>query len=226
MSAQTEPLREALAEALPERPFRIELWDGTTLPSANGGPTFKLRSPQALGHMLRSPGQLGVGRAYVTGALDIDSVDAALELLDGWSPPPIEPRSKLKIAAAAVRAGALRAVPHVPDAELRPRGRRHSIARDQRSRPPPLRRLERVLRALPRRGDDLLVRDLLARRDDARGGPGGQARARLHQARAAARHAAARRRLRLGELRRPRRDAPRRARHRHHAVRAPGDPGA
>ncbi len=133
MSAQTEPLRVALAEALPDRPFRIELWDGTSLPAANGGPTFTLRSPQALGHVLRSPGQLGVGRAYVTGALDIDSVDAALELLDGWNPPPIEPRSRLRIAAAAVRAGALRAVPRVPDAELRPRGRRHSIARDQRS---------------------------------------------------------------------------------------------
>jgi cyclopropane-fatty-acyl-phospholipid synthase len=32
-----------------------------------------------------------------------------------------------------VRAGALRSVPRVPDAELRPRGRRHSLARDRRS---------------------------------------------------------------------------------------------
>jgi cyclopropane-fatty-acyl-phospholipid synthase len=32
-----------------------------------------------------------------------------------------------------VRAGALRSVPHVPDAELRPKGRRHSVARDRRS---------------------------------------------------------------------------------------------
>jgi cyclopropane-fatty-acyl-phospholipid synthase len=61
----TAPLREALEGAFPDRPFRIELWDGTSLPSANGGPTFSLRSPQALGHVLRSPGQLGVGRAYV-----------------------------------------------------------------------------------------------------------------------------------------------------------------
>jgi cyclopropane-fatty-acyl-phospholipid synthase len=133
MSARTAPLRTALEEALPERPFRIQLWDGTELPSANGGPTFTLRSPEALGHVLRSPGQLGVGRAYVTGALDVDNVDGALELLDSWSPPPIEKRQQLKIAAGAVRAGALRAVPHVPDAELRPRGRRHSISRDQRS---------------------------------------------------------------------------------------------
>jgi len=129
----TAPLREALEGALPDRPFRIELWDGTVLPSANGGPTFSLRSPQALGHVLRSPGQLGVGRAYVSGALDVDDVEAALKLLDTWKPPAIETRDKARIAAAAVRAGALRSVPHVPDAELRPKGRRHSVARDRRS---------------------------------------------------------------------------------------------
>ena len=108
---------------------------GTARPldSTDGGPTFSLRSPQALGHVLRSPGQLGVGRAYVSGALDVDDVEAALALLDSWSPPPVDPRDRARIAAAAVRAGALRSVPHVPDAELRPRGRRHSVARDRRS---------------------------------------------------------------------------------------------
>ena len=41
---RTAPLRHALAEALPERPFRLELWDGTELPSTNGGgPTFRVR---------------------------------------------------------------------------------------------------------------------------------------------------------------------------------------
>jgi cyclopropane-fatty-acyl-phospholipid synthase len=129
----TAPLREALEGALPERPFRVELWDGTAVPSTDGGPTFSLRTPQALGHVLRSPGQLGVGRAYVSGALDVDDVEAALALLDGWKPPSIEVRDRAKIAAAAVRAGALRSVPHVPDAELRPKGRRHSVARDRRS---------------------------------------------------------------------------------------------
>jgi cyclopropane-fatty-acyl-phospholipid synthase len=132
MSA-TAPLRAALAAAIPQRPFRIELWDGTSLPSANGGPTFTLRSPEALGHVLRAPGQLGVGRAYVSGAIEIDSVDAALDLLDSWKAPPIDAKAKARIAAAAVRAGALRSVPQVPDAELRPRGRRHSVARDMRS---------------------------------------------------------------------------------------------
>jgi len=129
----TAPLREALESAIPQRPFRLELWDGSALASTDGGPTFSLRSPQALGHVLRAPGQLGVGRAYVSGALDVNDVEAALALLDSWNPPPIEMRERAKIAAAAVRAGALRSVPRVPDAELRPRGRRHTVARDRRS---------------------------------------------------------------------------------------------
>ena len=130
----TAPLRDALAEALPERPFRLELWDGTALPSTNGGgPTFRVRSAVALSHALRAPGQLGLGRAYVAGALDVDDVDAALDLLDGWSAPPLDARAKAKLAAGALRAGALTALPRVPTTELAPRGRRHSIARDRRA---------------------------------------------------------------------------------------------
>jgi cyclopropane-fatty-acyl-phospholipid synthase len=130
----TAPLREALAEALPERPFRVELWDGSELPSTSGdGPVFSLRSPVALGHMLRAPGQLGLGRAYVAGALEVDDVDKVLALLDGYSPPPIDVRAKGRLAAAAVRAGAFRQLPKPPAVELRPQGRRHSIARDKRA---------------------------------------------------------------------------------------------
>ena len=33
----TSDLRTALAEALPDRPFRVELWDGTALEPTNGG---------------------------------------------------------------------------------------------------------------------------------------------------------------------------------------------
>src|SRR4029079_12667605 len=104
----TAPLPEALEGALPARALRVEMCDRRALRSSNGGPTFSLRSPQALGHVLRSPGQLGVGRAYVSGALDVDDVEAALALLDTWKPPAIELADRAKLAAAAVRAGALR----------------------------------------------------------------------------------------------------------------------
>ena len=131
----TRPLREALAQALPERPFRLELWDGSGLPATNGagGPTFRLRSPRALGHVLRAPGQLGLGRAYVSGDIEVDDIDAVLELLDAYSVPSLDARSKARLAAGAVRAGALRSMPRVPAAELRPQGRRHSRERDRRA---------------------------------------------------------------------------------------------
>jgi cyclopropane-fatty-acyl-phospholipid synthase len=131
----TLPLREALAQALPERPFHLELWDGSALPPTNGGrgPTFRLRSPRVLGHLLRAPGQLGLGRAYVSGEIEVDDMDAVLDLLDGYTVAPLDARAKARFAAAAVRAGALRSVPRVPAAELRPRGRRHSRERDRRA---------------------------------------------------------------------------------------------
>ena len=80
----TAALKDALSSALPERPFRLELWDGTALESTNGhpGPTFRLTSPEALGHVLRSPGQLGLGRAYVSGGIDVvQSPNSAAHIL-------------------------------------------------------------------------------------------------------------------------------------------------
>jgi cyclopropane-fatty-acyl-phospholipid synthase len=130
----TAPLRETLAAALPERPFRLTLWDGTELPATTeDGPVFSVRSPVALGHMLRAPGQLGLGRAYVAGAVEVDDVDKVLALLDRYKPPPIDAATKARLAAAAVRAGALKQLPKLPAVELRPQGRRHSIARDKRA---------------------------------------------------------------------------------------------
>jgi cyclopropane-fatty-acyl-phospholipid synthase len=133
--AKTTALREVLAQALPVRPFRIELWDGSELASTNGngGPVFTVRSPRALGHVLRAPGQLGLGRAYVSGEIDVDDMDATLDLLDGYTVPSLDAAGKARLAAAAIRAGALRSVPRPPAAELRPRGRRHSRARDKRA---------------------------------------------------------------------------------------------
>ena len=85
MLARPAPLRDELAQALPERPFSIEFWDGSRLDATNGsGPTFQVRSPAAVAHALRAPGQLGLGRAYVSGNLDVDDLDAALELLAEW----------------------------------------------------------------------------------------------------------------------------------------------
>jgi cyclopropane-fatty-acyl-phospholipid synthase len=134
MLSNTKPFRDELARAIPSRPFTIELWDGTSLPSINGGgPTFQVRSPDAFAHALRAPGQLGLGRAYVSGALAVDDLDDALELLDGWQPPPLDRRAQARLALAAARASGLRRPPSAPKSELRPRGRRHSPERDARA---------------------------------------------------------------------------------------------
>ena len=134
MLSRTRPFIDELSRTIPSRPFAIELWDGSRLPSTNGGgPTFRVRSPDAFAHALRAPGQLGLGRAYVSGALGVDDLDEVLELLDGWQPPPLDRRAQARLALAAARASGIRRPPPVPAAELRPRGRRHSQARDARS---------------------------------------------------------------------------------------------
>jgi cyclopropane-fatty-acyl-phospholipid synthase len=128
-------LRAEIERALPDRPFTIAWWDGTTTPSTNGsaGPTFTARSPQALGHVLRAPGQLGLGRAYVSGELEVDDMDAVIDLLSTWKPPAIDGAEKRRLMLAAVRAHGIAKLPSPPRVELRPRGARHSIARDKRS---------------------------------------------------------------------------------------------
>src|SRR3954453_23539893 len=131
----TASFRTALEDALPERPFRVVLWDGSEVPPTqpNGGPTFTATSPQALAHVLRAPGELGLGRAYVTGAIDDDDLDAVVKVVDTWQPPPLDRRTKAKLALAALRATGVVRPPGPPSSELPPKGRFHSIARDSRA---------------------------------------------------------------------------------------------
>ncbi|MDX6656641.1 MAG: cyclopropane-fatty-acyl-phospholipid synthase [Solirubrobacteraceae bacterium] len=135
-TSRTDPLRRELGQALPERPFTVRFWDGTEVPATTGngdGPTFTVRSPRALAHALRAPGQLGLGRAYVAGDLEVDDIDAVIDLLAGWSPPPVERGAQARLALAAARGAGIQRPPRPPQAELRPRGKRHSVARDARS---------------------------------------------------------------------------------------------
>jgi cyclopropane-fatty-acyl-phospholipid synthase len=132
--ARTGTLRRELERSVPDRPFSVSFWDGSTLPSTAGnGPAFSVRSPRALAHALRAPGQLGLGRAYVSGFLEVDDLDAALALLNNWQPPRLDAAARGRLMLAGLRACGLTVPPSVPDAELRPRGRRHSLGRDRRA---------------------------------------------------------------------------------------------
>ncbi len=132
--SDTGPLRHALSAALPRRPFAIRFWDGTDVEATEpGAPTLTFTTPQALAHALRAPGELGLGRAYVAGMIEVDDIDAALLMVDTFEPPPLTLRQRADLAIAVVRACGLVMPPPVPAVELRLRGQRHTIARDRRA---------------------------------------------------------------------------------------------
>src|SRR3954467_10650802 len=106
--AYTGPIRRELRSAFPDRPFTVEFWDGTRVDSTDGsGPKFTVRSPRAVARALRAPGQLGIGRAYVAGALEIDDIDQVMDLLEDWNPPPIDGGTKARLILAALAANGL-----------------------------------------------------------------------------------------------------------------------
>jgi len=132
--ARTAPIRRELETTLPDRPFTVEFWDGSRVgPTRDGGPTFRVRSPRTVAEVLRAPGQLGLGRAYVSGNLELDDLDGVIELLERWKPPPLDRRARLRLLLAALVACGLTLPPSPPRAELRPRGARRSKDRDARS---------------------------------------------------------------------------------------------
>jgi cyclopropane-fatty-acyl-phospholipid synthase len=132
--ANTAALRREIETRLPERPFTIEFWDGSKVASTSeDGLTFRVRSPKALAHVLRAPGQLGLGRAYVSGEIEVDDIDAVIRVLGGWQPPALDGADKRALLKAAARAMGLTLPPPRPSSELRPSGKRHSKERDARA---------------------------------------------------------------------------------------------
>jgi cyclopropane-fatty-acyl-phospholipid synthase len=123
-----------MSRAFPQRPFSVSFWDGTQLPATEGngdGPHFEVRSPGAVAHALRAPGQLGVGRAYVSGHLGVEDLEAVMRLLDEWHPPAPSPRDRVRLVAAAAAAAGLHRPPPIPRAELPPAPERHTPERDE-----------------------------------------------------------------------------------------------
>jgi cyclopropane-fatty-acyl-phospholipid synthase len=120
-----------LVRVLPERPFSIEFWDGGVVGATEPGrPTFYVRRASAIAHVLRAPGPLGLGRAYVEGSLETDDIDGAFLVVDDWVPPPIVGADRRRLLAALVVAALPGGVPRRPSTELLLAGERHSPQRD------------------------------------------------------------------------------------------------
>jgi cyclopropane-fatty-acyl-phospholipid synthase len=127
----SRPLSRALRQTLPERPFHVHFWDGGVVEATSAdAPTFFVRRPSALSHILRAPGTLGLGRAYVDGSLDVDELDAAFIVVDDWEPPPLSVTDRARLGLGIVAAALPGGLPRRPSLELILRGERHSLERD------------------------------------------------------------------------------------------------
>lgn len=115
----------------PQPPVHVSFWDASEFGSSDASARIDVRSPVALRRIVRSPGELGLGRAYVAGELDISGdVYAVLALRDVRSDLRLGASERMAALSAAARVGALFGrCPPVPE-EARLRGRRHTRRRD------------------------------------------------------------------------------------------------
>ncbi len=114
-------------------PVRIELWDGSAVGPPDGPGVVKVKTPDALRRILWSPNELGIGRAYVAGDIEIEGDVHAMvgalskvtsrRLRRGWRAVPAALRSAYEVGAIGPP------LPPPPE-EARPRGLRHSLRRD------------------------------------------------------------------------------------------------
>ncbi|MBK3580345.1 class I SAM-dependent methyltransferase [Streptomyces sp. MBT65] len=122
-----------------ELPFGLRVWDGSCA-GPQDGPVLVLRTPRAVRHLLRSPGEMGLSRAYVTGEIDIegDFRQALREALDyvrtvrrkGLRSPGVLP-SLPSLLALGIRLGAVGLPPKPPTEEAGLTGRAHTPLRDR-----------------------------------------------------------------------------------------------
>src|SRR3954464_13666343 len=111
-----DQLAEALGVVLgaTELPLRLRGWDGS-IAGPPGTPVVAVRSRRALRRLAWSPGQLGLGRAYGAGEIDIeddvfetfDALRSAGRLAEKGSMAPPTPRERLRLVGIALRLGGI-----------------------------------------------------------------------------------------------------------------------
>ena len=117
-------------------PVRFELWDGSAIGPDDGVGTIHVRSADALRRILWAPGELGFGRAYVAGDIEVEGdIIATLGSLHDVAHRDLRVGLRVLPPAfgAAHRAGAIGLPLPAPPEEARIGGLRHSRRRDVRA---------------------------------------------------------------------------------------------
>jgi cyclopropane-fatty-acyl-phospholipid synthase len=110
-------------------PIGLEAYDGSHAGPVDPPATLVVKSPDAVRRLVTAPGDLGFGRAYVAGDLDIEGdLFSALELRSRFSGFHLSKEQWANALRLASAAGLRR--PPLPKEEVRLHGRRHSKARD------------------------------------------------------------------------------------------------
>jgi len=137
VAARVDPvLRRLAGGALHERPVALRFWDGSELPAASRGeaPTVVIRDPAAAAYLIREPNEVGLGRAWVAGLIDVEGdlgeTLAVRHLLRRVS---FTHADRLRVAMCVSRlvGGQGWRRPPVIASEARPAGRQHSLGRDR-----------------------------------------------------------------------------------------------
>ena len=117
-------------------PVGLRVWDGSSA-GPQDGPVLVLRTPRAVRYLVRSPGEMGLSRAYVTGEIDVEGdlrqalracFDYARTVRGKGVRNPGVLRSLLSLG---VRLGALGLPPKPPAEEAGLTGRAHTPLRDR-----------------------------------------------------------------------------------------------
>lgn len=107
----------------------VRAYDGSSAGSPDAAAMLTVASPRAWAHLVRSPGQVGLARAYVDGDIDLDGdVYTILRHLRAPRLSEVDRRRLARLTAEAAR-HAVRRTGRPPE-EVRLRGRRHSRKRD------------------------------------------------------------------------------------------------
>ena len=136
-AAIIEPLLHALFG--PDLPVRFELWDGSAIGPIDGPGTVIIKSSMAIRRLMWAPGELGFGRAYAAGDLEVEGdLFNLIGVLRAAAPDELKVGPAVLLAGidAARGLGVVGPPPSPPPEETRPSGvwqLKHSKRRDRRA---------------------------------------------------------------------------------------------